>query len=303
MNWEKQIIEYKNFLNLEKGLLRNSIEAYLQDISKLYEYIVKIKKLTIEPENIQQKHLEDFIFYVAELGVCENTQARIISGIRSFYKYLVITDKILSSPAQFIDTPKLFRKIPEVLSLEEIDKILSHIDLSKAEGYRNLAIIETLYSCGLRVSELVNLKFSNLFFEQGFIKIVGKGEKQRLVPISPKAIKEINNYVINCRNHYIIATGFEDIIFLNRRGKSISRNMIFMIIKELATIADINKNISPHTFRHSFATHLVEGGADLRAVQEMLGHESITTTEIYTHLDQTYLRETILSFHPRANKI
>ena len=303
MNWKHQISDYKSYLKLEKGLSNNSVIAYLRDLQKLEEYIRLIRKLQILPENLQQKHLQDFVMYVAELGISETTQARLISGIKSFFKYLLMNDYIKSSPASMLETPRISRKIPEVLSIEEIDLLIEQIDLSKLEGHRNLAIIETLYSCGLRVSELTNLKISNLFFDDSFIRVRGKGEKQRLVPIGRKAIHDISIYIEKSRNMLDIKAGFEDFLFLNRRGKVLSRNMIFIFIKELAKKAKIDKNISPHTFRHSFATHLVEGGADLRAVQEMLGHESITTTEIYTHLDQSYLRETILSFHPRARKL
>ncbi len=300
MTWEQEIKEYKIFIELEKGLSENSIGAYLNDIGKLKEYITEIRNLPLNPEFIQFKHLQDFIMYIAQLGVSSATQARLISSVRSFYKFLVLEDKIDTSPATLLEAPRLSRKIPEVLSIEEIDMIISAIDLSMPEGQRNRAMIETLYSCGLRVSELVNLKISNLFFDEGFIKITGKGDKQRLVPISDLAKKEISNYVHQIRVHLSIQEGFEDYVFLNRRGKNLTRNMIFIIIKDLALKAKIGKKISPHTFRHSFATHLVEGGADLRAVQEMLGHASITTTEIYTHIDQSYLRETILSFHPRG---
>lgn len=302
MTWKTQISDYKSFLKLEKGLLNNSIVAYLSDLQKLEEYILGVRQLTILPENLQQKHLQDFVMYMAELGISATTQARLISGIRSFFKYLVLNDFIKSSPASYLEAPRISRKIPEVLSIEEIDLIIEQIDLSKPEGHRNLAIIETLYSCGLRVSELINLKISNLFFEESFIRVLGKGEKQRLVPISHKAMKEISIYVNNYRNNLKIQPNFDDYLFLNRRGRNLTRNMIFIIIKDLVFKAKIDKIVSPHTFRHSFATHLVEGGADLRAVQEMLGHKSITTTEIYTHLDQSYLRETILSCHPRAKK-
>lgn len=302
MNWDLDIKEFKSFLELEKGLSGNSVEAYINDVSKLEEFILEIKKYPINPELIQHNHLQEFINYVAELEICETTQARIISSIRSFYKFLMFDDKILKNPTLLLQPPRLTRKIPEILSVEEIDKLIETIDLSLDEGRRNRAIVETLYSCGLRVSELVNLKISNLFFEQGFIKVIGKGDKQRLVPISEKAIEEITEYLNNNRNQIKIQIGFEDIVFLNRRGKNLTRNMIFIIIKELGINAQIDKIISPHTFRHSFATHLMEGGANLRAVQEMLGHSSITTTEIYTHMDQSYLRDTIISFHPYGQK-
>lgn len=302
MNWENQISEYKSFLKLEKGLSENSILAYISDVIKLKEYIVDVKRYVLQPHLVQYKHLQNFIFYIVELGVSQATQSRIISAIRSFYKFLLISNKIQKNPAELLETPRLVRKIPDVLSIEEIDKIIEVIDLSTGQGLRNKAIIETLYSCGLRVSELINLKISNLFLDEGFIKVVGKGDKQRLVPISKKAIDLIVFYVNNDRKKIDIQLNFDDYLFLNRRGKPLTRNMIFMIIKDLVKKAEIDKNVSPHTFRHSFATHLVEGGADLRAVQDMLGHESITTTEIYTHIDQSYLRETIISFHPHGKK-
>lgn len=302
LNWENQISEYKSFLKLEKGLSENSVLAYISDVFKLKEYIVDVKKYVLQPCHVQYKHLQNFIFYIAELGVSQATQSRIISAIRSFYKFLLISNKIQKNPAELLETPRLVRKIPDVLSIEEIDKIIEVIDLSTDQGLRNKAIIETLYSCGLRVSELINLKISNLFLDDGFIKVVGKGDKQRLVPISKKAIDLIVFYVNNDRKKIDIQLNFDDYLFLNRRGKPLTRNMIFMIIKDLVKKAEIDKNVSPHTFRHSFATHLVEGGADLRAVQDMLGHESITTTEIYTHIDQSYLRETIISFHPHGKK-
>ncbi len=301
MNWEEAEINYKSFLKLEKGLSDNSIGAYINDFFNLKKYVVDTQP-DVLPTDVSTSLLQDFVGYIAELGISTTTQARLISGIRSFFKFLLINDYITENPAELLDAPKTTRKIPDVLSVEDIDLILSKIDLSKPEGHRNLAIIETLYSCGLRVSELTDLKISNLFFDDFFIRVTGKGQKQRLVPISRKAIKNILIYTQNYRNNLKIATGFEDYLFLNRRGRKITRNMIFIIIKELVAMTDITKNVSPHTFRHSFATHLVEGGADLRAVQEMLGHESITTTEIYTHLDQTYLRDTILSYHPHGRK-
>ncbi|MBN2663130.1 MAG: tyrosine recombinase XerD [Bacteroidales bacterium] len=302
LDWKNQISEYKSFLKLEKGLSENSVNAYITDVKKLMEFIVDIKKHPILPHLIQYKHLQNFIFYIAELGVSQATQSRIISAVRSFYKFLLITNKIKKNPAELLETPQLVRKIPDVLNIEEIDKIISLIDLSSEQGNRNKAIIEVLYSCGLRVSELTNLKISHLFLDDGFIKVVGKGDKQRLVPISENAAKLIVLYINNDRKKVNIQQDFEDYLFLNRRGKFLSRNMIFMLIKDLVTKAGITKNASPHTFRHSFATHLIEGGADLRAVQDMLGHESITTTEIYTHIDQSYLRETIISFHPHGKK-
>lgn len=302
MNWTNQISDYKSYLKLEKGLSKNSIDAYLNDLVKLQEYILTIRNLQILPEKLKLKHLQDFIMYMAEFGISQTSQARLISGIRSFFKFLLMNDYIDENPASLLEPPRISRKIPEILSVEEIDQLLAQIDMSKPEGHRNLAMLETLYSCGLRVSELTDLKISNLFFDDSFIRVLGKGQKQRLVPISQKAMHEISIYVNNNRNEINIQPGYDDYLFLNRRGKKLTRNMVFIIIKNLAKSAGIYKNISPHTFRHSFATHLVEGGADLRAVQEMLGHESITTTEIYTHIDQSYLRETIMFYHPRARK-
>lgn len=302
MNWNQEISDFKYYLKLEKGLSDNSIEAYISDLRKLEEYILRIKKYKYTPDNLQYKHLQNFVFYIAELGVSEASQSRIVSTIRTFYKYQVFIDRINSSPALLLETPRLKRKIPDVLSVAEIDEIIDKIDLSTDLGHRNKAIVETLYSCGLRVSELVNLKISNLFFNEGFIRILGKGDKQRLVPISQTAVNEILLYINNYRKKLEVKQEYSDFVFLNRRAKPLTRNMVFIIIKDLANKAGIEKNVSPHTFRHSFATHLVEGGADLRAIQDMLGHASITTTEIYTHIDQSYLRDTIISFHPRGKK-
>ncbi len=302
MDWDESIKEFKIFIKLEKGLSENTEIAYLNDIQKLKEFIRKIKEYPLSPEHISSGHLSEFIRYIAELGVSEATQARITSSVRAFFKFLFQNDYISINPAQMIETPHLSRKLPDVLSVEEIDAIIDAVDLKRPDGYRNRAIIEVLYSCGLRVSELVNLKLSDIFSTQKFIRITGKGDKQRLVPISEKALQEIGNYLNFVRNEQKIKEGFEDILFLNRRGGKLTRNMIFIIVKELTQKAGIIKNVSPHTFRHSFATHLVEGGADLRAVQEMLGHSSITTTEIYTHVSNAYLRDTILNYHPRSRK-
>lgn len=299
MQWKEAIEEFRTYLKLEKSLSVNSINAYLRDLYKLHNFIDSYE-LKLKPEQISLDVLRKFVFTLHESGLMPTSQARIVSGIKAFYKYLLIEDAIESNPAALLEAPKTGRKLPAVLSVEEIDLLLSKIDLSKPEGHRNKAIIETLYSCGLRVSELTNLKASNLHFNDGFIKVTGKGSKERLVPIGRRAIKEINYYVKHYRTTLTIQSGFEDFLFLNRRGKGLTRVMIFTIIKKLAKAAEIEKNISPHTFRHSFATHLIEGGADLRAVQEMLGHESIITTEIYTHLDREYLRSAILDFHPRA---
>jgi integrase/recombinase XerD len=299
--WETYIKNFKTYLQFEKSLSDNSIEAYLHDINKLLQYL-DYHKINLTPEQINLKTLQDFIKWVYLLGINDKSQARIISGIKAFYKYLLLENMITDSPAEFLEAPKLSRKLPDILSVEEIDKIISLIDLSKPEGQRNKAIIETLYSSGLRVSELVNLKISKLFFDENIIQVIGKGDKQRFVPIGNSAIKAINLYKDSVRSHLNIRKGYEDILFLNHRGSKMTRVMVFYIIKNLVKLAGINKKISPHSLRHSFATHLIEGGADLRAVQDMLGHESITTTEIYTHLNREYLRETILLYHPREQK-
>lgn len=256
----------------------------------------------LKPEEVDGKLLQDFIQWIAETGLNSRTQSRIISGLKAFYKYLLLNESISNDPTALLEAPRIGRKLPEVLSVEEIDRLFSFIDLSKPEGARNKAMLEVLYSCGLRVSELINLKLTNIYREDGFLRVIGKGDKERLIPISTSALKEIDRYLPDRHSLKKIDKESQDILFLNRRGRQLTRVMIFTIIKDLKERAGINKNISPHTFRHSFATHLIEGGADLRAVQEMLGHESIVTTEIYTHLDREYLRETILSFHPRTGR-
>ncbi len=299
MNWESEISEFKNYLKLEKGLSDNSIHAYVTDLMKLVTF-VKDSGINKEPETIVLDDLKALMEWVNEKGISPRTQARIISGIKSFYKFLLIEEKVDKDPTALLESPKIGRKLPDILSVEEVDSIISSIDIRKPEGQRNKAILETLYSCGLRVSELIDLKVSNLVFESGFIKIEGKGNKERLVPISTKAIKEINLYLSEYRRNLTIHQDHEDILFLNRRGKKLSRVMIFTIIKNLTKKLGFTKNISPHTFRHSFATHLIDGGANLRAVQEMLGHESIITTEIYTHLDKEYLKDTLIQYHPRT---
>jgi integrase/recombinase XerD len=299
MKWEESKKGFENYLTLEKSLSQNSIAAYINDINKLIEFLGKNFK-RIGPERVKLNHLKKFVEWLNERGVSPRTQARTISGIKSFYKYLLIEDKISSDPTALLESPKIGRKLPDILSMEEIDKLIDAVDLEKAEGQRNKAMLETLYSCGLRVSELVNLKMTNLFFDQGFIKIEGKADKERLVPVSSRAIEEIEKYINGYRKNLKIHKDSENILFLNRRGKKLSRVMVFTIIKNLAEKINLNKKISPHTFRHSFATHLINGGADLRAVQEMLGHESILTTEIYTHLDRDYLKNTIHQFHPRS---
>jgi len=295
--WEPYKKGFKAWLQLEKSLAENSVEAYLRDIDKLTDYLQATNKL-VTPQELELKDLEKFVQWVSELGMTVTSQSRIISGLRSFYAYCYMEQIVTVNPTALLETPKQKRILPDTLSFDEIESIIAQIDLSKPEGGRNKAILETLYSCGLRVSELVNLRISCLHMDIGFVRVIGKGDKERLVPIGSDAIKYINIYRNDIRVHISIKPGQEDFLFLNRRGSKLSRVMIFIMLKELAKKAGITKNISPHTFRHSFATHLVEGGADLRAVQEMLGHESITTTEIYTHLDREYLRNTLHQFHP-----
>ena len=297
-SWNRYIKEFVSYLKIEKGLAENSIFAYQNDVAKLHDFSISIDK---NAEQISYNDLKLFIAALYDLGLSARTQARIISGIKQFYGYLLLENYITIDPSELLDQPKIGRKLPEVLTIEEIDRLIDALDMSKNESHRNKAIIETLYSCGLRVSELVNLRFSDLFFEEGFIRVIGKGNKERLVPVSASVEKEISIYNDHIRRHQNIKKGDENVVFLNRRGGKLTRVMIFTIIKDLAERISLQKTISPHTFRHSFATHLLEGGANLRAIQEMLGHESITTTEIYTHLDQRYLKEAILSFHPRNN--
>ncbi len=295
--WEPYKKGFKAWLQVENSLAANSVEAYLRDIDKLTDFLQATKKM-VNPNEVELNDLEKFVKWINELGMTVASQSRIISGLRSFYTYCIIEQIVTANPTALLETPKQKRLLPDTLSFEEIENIISQIDLSKPEGGRNKAILETLYSCGLRVTELVNLRISCLFMDIGFIRVIGKGDKERLVPIGSEAIKYINIYKNEIRVHIKIKPGQEDFLFLNRRGSKLTRVMIFIMLKELAIKAGITKNISPHTLRHSFATHLVEGGADLRAVQEMLGHESITTTEIYTHLDREYLRETLHQFHP-----
>ncbi len=297
--WESYIRMFKAFLKLERSLSPNSIEAYTRDVEKLTQFM-EHKNLKVKPEDLKLENLQEFVMWISELGMSARSQARIISGLRTFYKFIMLENLSTKNPADLLELPKIGRKLPDTLSINEINKILLQIDLSKAEGERNKAMLEVLYGCGLRVSELVNLRLSNLHFNDGFINVIGKGNKERLVPIGSVAIKQIRIYTETIRNHVNISKGNEDFIFLNKRGTKLSRIMVFTLVKDLVEKAGIRKNVSPHTFRHSFATHLVEGGADLRAVQEMLGHESITTTEIYTHLDREYLRSTILQHHPRS---
>lgn len=295
--WEPYKKGFRAFLQLERSLSDNSVEAYGRDIEKLTEFL-QLHSLDKTPVTLELGDLQVFIKWIAELGMTATSQARIISGIKAFYKYCSMEQIVTNDPTVLLSAPKLKRTLPDVLSVSEIESIIDQIDLSKPEGGRNKAILETMYSCGLRVSEVINLKISQLFLDVGFIRVTGKGDKERLVPIGSSAIKYINIYKNDIRVHTPVKKGQEDILFLNRRGNKLTRVMIFLVLKELVKKAGITKNISPHTFRHSFATHLVEGGADLRAVQEMLGHESITTTEIYTHLDRDYLRDTLQRFHP-----
>ncbi|WP_184550302.1 site-specific tyrosine recombinase XerD [Mucilaginibacter sp. FT3.2] len=299
MDWRSAIKGFQAYLKLEKSLADNSIEAYSRDIEKLYQFS-ETKPIKLKPETITLTDLRDFITWASELGMIPSSQARILSGIKAFYKYMLMEDIIESDPSELLESPKIRRKLPDTLSYQDINRLIAAIDLSKPEGPRNKAILETLYGSGLRVSELTELKLSNLYLDIEFIKVTGKGNKERLVPIGAEAIKAIKIYIENLRVHISVKKGEEDIVFLNRRGGRLSRQMIFLVIQGLAEAIGLKKTISPHTFRHSFATHLVEGGADLRAVQEMLGHESITTTEIYTHLDREYLKSTISQFHPRS---
>jgi integrase/recombinase XerD len=298
--WDTYKKGFRAYLQLEKSLSDNSVEAYLRDIDKLTQYLQDSSALK-KPDHLTLKDLQHFTRWIAELGMTASSQARIISGIKSFYRYCLLENISATDPTTLLEAPKLKRTLPDVLSFEEIEEIIAQIDLSKPEGGRNKAILETMYSCGLRVSEVVNLKISQLYLDVGFIRVIGKGDKERLVPIGRSAIKYINIYKNKIRIHSMPVHGNEDILFLNKRGSKLSRIMIFLIIKDLVKKTGIKKTVSPHTFRHSFATHLVEGGADLRAVQEMLGHESITTTEIYTHLDREFLRQTLEQFHPAFN--
>ena len=297
--WNSYIHGFKAYLQLEKSLSKNSVEAYLRDVAKITQFL-EMQGLSLGPQKIELHHLQSFLKWITELGMTARTQARVISGLKAFYRYLLLENVVTKDPTELLESPRIGMKLPVTLNLDEIDLLMSKIDLSKPEGKRNKAMIETLYGCGLRVTELVTLKISNLFFNDGFIKVVGKGSKERLVPVGSIAQAEIKFYLAELRSHVPVKKGHEDILFLNRRGAGLTRVMIFTMIKRLVILSGIKKRISPHTFRHSFATHLVEGGADLRAVQEMLGHESITTTEIYTHLDRDYLRSAIIQYHPRG---
>ena len=297
MSWENSIKEFKYYLKVERSLADNSVNAYIRDIKKLADFSSKIK---VDELNISVNELREFVADLNSKNISARSQARIISGVKAFFKYLIIEDCITNDPTMLIENPKIGLKLPEVLSVDEIELIISSIDLSNKQGERNRAILETLYSCGLRVTELINLKISNINFKEGYIKVIGKGDKERLTPIGSNALKYISIYVNEVRIHQKISKNHEDFVFLNNRGSKLSRVMIFTLIKRIVDKVGIKKKVSPHTFRHSFATHLIEGGADLRAVQEMLGHESITTTEIYTHLDRDYLRSNIMQFHPRS---
>jgi integrase/recombinase XerD len=299
VNWSSYIKNYQSYLKIERGLSNNTIENYSFDVERLCLFLEQ-NQIEVSPINITEETVQQFIYSVSK-QVNARSQARIISGLKSFFNYLVFEDYRNNNPLELIETPKTGRKLPDTLSLEEIDALINAVDLSSNEGERNRAILETLYGCGLRVSELVSLKISDLFFEEGFVKITGKGNKQRFVPIGDLTQKYIQLYKENVRNHVSVKKGFEDTLFLNRRGGQLSRAMIFTIIKDLAVKVNLNKTISPHTLRHSFATHLLENGADLRSIQLMLGHESITTTEIYVHLDRKFLTEVMNTYHPRKN--
>ena len=303
MNWQIYLKNFKSYLTLERSLSENSIEAYLRDVQKLWEYLEIAGEPDIQPETVTDKHIFNFFYYIGELGLEATSQARILSGLKAFFKYLLLEDVIKIDPMALIVSPRVGRKLPSTLAFPEIEKMLDAIDLSTNEGTRNRAILEVLYSSGLRVSELVEMKLTECFFDIGFLRIIGKGNKVRLVPIGRDALHYVKIYLETIRSQQDnIKPEAENHVFLNRRGNKLTRVMIFLIIKDLVAKCGIQKNISPHTFRHSFATHLIEGGADLRAVQEMLGHESITTTEIYTHLDREYLQQTIVDFHPRSKR-
>ena len=297
MSWETSIKGFKSYLQIERSLSDNSVQAYIRDINKFASYAIP---LNLNELKITRENISDFLAELKDNNISARSQARIISGIKAYYKYLIMEDYIKFNPTELIESPKIGLKLPDTLSLIEIDKLIAAVDLSNSQGERNRAILETLYSCGLRVSELINLQLSNIHFKEGYLKVIGKGDKERLAPIGGRALQYLKIYINEVRNHQSIKKGHDDFVFLNNRGAKLTRVMIFLIIQKLSEIIGLKKKISPHTFRHSFATHLIEGGADLRAVQEMLGHESITTTEIYTHLDKDYLRSNIIQFHPRS---
>ena len=299
MKWKQAILDYNHYLNIERGLSENTIDNYIRDVKKFVAFLEK-KEVSSSPIQITEEFIQEFVYDISK-KTSPRSQARIISGLRSFFEYLIFENYRESNPTDLIEAPKTGRKLPDTLSEEEINSLITAIDLSKAEGERNRAMLETMYSCGLRVSELIHLKISDLFFDEGFIKIIGKGNKERFVPIHVRAQKYIILYMNEIRTHLSIVKGFEDTLFLNRRGKSLSRQMVFMFLKELAIKINLQKKISPHTFRHSFATHLLKNGADLRAIQQMLGHESITTTEVYVHLDTSFLKKVVEKYHPRRS--
>lgn len=299
MSWKAYSNGFKAYMKLERSLSGNSIDAYMHDLALLYQWMSKHNS-SVMPEDVTPDMLSAFIQDIHKMGMGDRSQARILSGLRAFYKYLLLEDVINDDPTELLEGPKLSRKIPEVLNYEEIAAMLDTIDLSTEQGHRNRALLETLYACGLRVTELINLRISNFYNDEGYVRVIGKNNKERIVPIGEEAIQQNLYYIENQRCHLDIQKGHEDTLYLNRRGKGLTRVMVFYIIKKAAEQAGIKKKVSPHTFRHSFATHLVEGGADLRAVQDMLGHESILTTEIYTHLDTNFLRETLLNYHPRS---
>ena len=297
MSWETSIKGFKSYLQIERSLSDNSVQAYIRDVKKFANYAIPLE---LSELNVTRDNISGFLSEINKENISARSQARIISGIKAFYKYLIIEDYLKVNPTELIESPRIGLKLPDTLSLIEIDNLIAAVDLSNKQGERNRAIIETLYSCGLRVSELTGLQLSNIHFKEGYLKVIGKGDKERLAPIGGRAIKYLTLYINEVRNHQTIKKGQEDFVFLNNRGAKLTRVMIFLIIQKLTEKIGLKKKISPHTFRHSFATHLIEGGADLRAVQEMLGHESITTTEIYTHLDKEYLRSNIIQFHPRS---
>ena len=301
MQWPVSLKGFQSYLKLEKSLSENSIIAYTEDVERFVQFLAD-KEYDLSPDKIEHKHMTEFVKWLTQKDRSATTQSRVISGIRAFYKYLLIENLVSKNPTELLETPKLGRKLPDVLDVNDIDSILNAIDVSTPKGHRDRTMLETMYSCGLRVSEVVNLKISDLFFDTGFVRVIGKGNKQRLIPIGREAMKFIDIYRKQIRIHSPVQKEFEDFLFLNNRGKKLTTAMVFLIIQKIAMQIGLKKHVSPHTFRHSFATHLVENGADLRAVQEMLGHESITTTEIYTHLDRKYLRDTIDAFHPRSLK-
>ncbi len=299
MNWDKAIRQFRHYLQLERSLAGNSVEAYEHDVEKLRQYL-ELSAIPAVPAQVTSGHITGFLEYIGGLGLSAYSQARMLSGIKAFYRYLLLENLISHDPSHLVEGPRLGRKLPDVLSVAEIELLLSLVDLSTPEGTRNRAMLEVLYGSGLRVSELVELKLTNIYAELGFLRVTGKGNKERLVPVGPDALKYMEQYVEHVRPSVPVKKDYQNYVFLNRRGAGLTRIMVFLIIKDLAAKSGISKNVSPHTFRHSFATHLVEGGADLRAVQEMLGHESITTTEVYTHLDRDYLKQIIQDFHPRS---